>query len=431
MVYTAEMHNVNPALLDLAVAIDTLVPYPGNPRRGDVEEIAKSLERLGQYKPIVVREGSGEILAGNHTCRAAISLGWTHIAAVTIDVTDEQAKRIVLVDNRTGDLGVMDLEALLALLQKDEGDIEATGYSDTEVERLASQLDSVGLFGENVRDSVGNENELEEGEPASIQVGPYRFEVEEDEFLPWAEAVTDEAYREFSPTDARPLNNEKVVIRTRLGLDGAEPEVFKKSKSKKVIKAPQLQLGTVADLNIPLGHLKIYPGNPNQGDISAIAQSLTVNGQYRPIVVSSNTLHVLAGNNTYLAAMALGWSEIAAVLLDVTPEEERLIVLADNKLAQRASYDMTDLTDLLREIADDPQGTGFEPEDIHEILGTTDEVADAQRRIWIAVKHRPTETNWRVPCSVSGFTSWLDDLREHIGVSDEAVEIEIRRRLIL
>ena len=117
------------------------------------------------------------------------------------------------------------------------------------------------------------------------------------------------------------------------------------------------------------------------------------------------------------------------MLLDVTPEEERLIVLADNKLAQRASYDMTDLTDLLREIADDPQGTGFEPEDIHEILGTTDEVAAKNARVWVAIKHRPSEINWRVPVQADKFTAWLGDLRDKIGASEVAVEIEIRRRL--
>ena len=34
--------------------------YPGNARRGDIGLIAESLERLGQYKPVVVCTGETE-----------------------------------------------------------------------------------------------------------------------------------------------------------------------------------------------------------------------------------------------------------------------------------------------------------------------------------------------------------------------------------
>jgi ParB-like nuclease domain len=44
-----------------------LRPYPGNPRRGDLEAIKDSLERNGQYRPIVVNRRTMEVLAGNHT----------------------------------------------------------------------------------------------------------------------------------------------------------------------------------------------------------------------------------------------------------------------------------------------------------------------------------------------------------------------------
>lgn len=35
--------------------------YPGNARRGDIGLIAESLERLGQYKPVVVCTGETEV----------------------------------------------------------------------------------------------------------------------------------------------------------------------------------------------------------------------------------------------------------------------------------------------------------------------------------------------------------------------------------
>lgn len=420
---------------ELIVPIDSVMPYPGNARRGDIDAIAESLDLLTQYRPIVVDRATNHVLAGNHTRYAALKLGWTHIAAVFVDVDEDQARRIVLADNRIADLGDMDIGALLDLIERDDGNIEATGFTDEEVKRLASQQEAMFLFGEAERESVGNAADLDEGEDASIQVGPYRFTVPEEEFLPWASKIeqqvfdpeaTDPSGESFN--DA-PTRTEKDLIRQLLGLQGAEPLTFRKPKTKKIAKSKNRHIGQVADLTIPTGQLKIYPGNARRGDISAIADSLTVNGQYRPIVVSSNTLHVLSGNHTYLAAMALGWEEIAAVLIDVDPETERLIVLADNKLAQRASYNMIELADLLAEVADNPIGTGFNAEDITEILGKADEEASANQRVWVAIRHRPDEINWRIPCSVGAFETWLNELRGSVGASDEVVQNEIRRRL--
>lgn len=106
-----------PATLQaLSVPLADLKPYPGNPRRGRVSELASSLVYHGQYRPIVVRAGTNEILAGNHTFLAARQLGWSDIAATFVDVDDEEAARIVLVDNRANDLATYDEEELVELL---------------------------------------------------------------------------------------------------------------------------------------------------------------------------------------------------------------------------------------------------------------------------------------------------------------------------
>ena len=82
------------------VALDDLTPWPRNPRRGNVELIAESLKAHGQYRPIVVRKATKEVLAGNHTLAAAKRLGWEKIGATFVDVDAETAERIVLIDNR-------------------------------------------------------------------------------------------------------------------------------------------------------------------------------------------------------------------------------------------------------------------------------------------------------------------------------------------
>jgi DNA modification methylase len=124
--------------------VDSLSTFDGNPRKGNVEKIAASLERHGQYRPIVVNAGSEtgrgrEVLAGNHTLMAARSLGWSHVDACLVDVDDETAKSIVAADNKLADLGGYDDLALFSLLDSLE-DLGATGYTISELEALRQDL---------------------------------------------------------------------------------------------------------------------------------------------------------------------------------------------------------------------------------------------------------------------------------------------------
>ena len=129
----------------LAVPIDSLTPYQDNPRRGDLEAIKESLAVNGQYRPIVANRRTGEVLAGNHTLRAAEQLGWTRIAVTWVDVDDETARRIVLVDNRSNDLAGYD-DALLASILEDLPDLEGTGYDQAALaELLAGRDDPIAL----------------------------------------------------------------------------------------------------------------------------------------------------------------------------------------------------------------------------------------------------------------------------------------------
>lgn len=130
-----------------------LRPYHRNPRRGDVEAITRSLEINGQYRPIVVNLGTTtgrplEVLAGNHTLAAAKTLQWSQIDAVTVDVDDMEAARIVAADNRTADLGSYDNDLLIELLGELEG-LDGTGYTQDDIDALTGADwggDSADLF---------------------------------------------------------------------------------------------------------------------------------------------------------------------------------------------------------------------------------------------------------------------------------------------
>jgi site-specific DNA-methyltransferase (adenine-specific) len=136
----ATVGQILPELEHLAEPIDTLRLYERNPRRGVVAKIAESLSANGQYRAVTARRSSREVLAGNHTLQAARSLGWSHVAVEWIDVDDEQAARIVLVDNRLSDLATYDDEALLELLQY-VPDLTGTGYDDAALAALLAATD--------------------------------------------------------------------------------------------------------------------------------------------------------------------------------------------------------------------------------------------------------------------------------------------------
>lgn len=129
------MQAIPETLEQLRVPVASVKPYGRNPRRGDVREIANSLRKTGQYRPIVVNKRTGEVLAGNHTLRAAQSLGWEDIAATFVDVDEDTAARIVLVDNRSNDLAGYDDELLLELLQS-LPDLDGTGYDEDALDDL-------------------------------------------------------------------------------------------------------------------------------------------------------------------------------------------------------------------------------------------------------------------------------------------------------
>lgn len=123
------------------VSISELKFYPGNARRGDIDLIAESLGKLGQYKPIVVNK-DGTILAGNHTVMAAQRLGWETIDVHRVDVDDDTAKRIVIVDNKANDQSTYDVEDLVNLLTE-LPTLEATGFTRDEVDQLLESLDDI------------------------------------------------------------------------------------------------------------------------------------------------------------------------------------------------------------------------------------------------------------------------------------------------
>lgn len=131
------------ALQPLAVPLGDCHLDPANARRGHaIDQIAASLSRYGQRKPIVVNRAEGmKIEAGNGTWQAAKSLGWSHIAAVIVDDDPMTAVGFGIADNRLGDLSEWDAETLQALVDGLDPDLDLpTGFSDGELEAMLAEL---------------------------------------------------------------------------------------------------------------------------------------------------------------------------------------------------------------------------------------------------------------------------------------------------
>lgn len=149
-------------LQELTLPIEAPKLFPGNARRGDLEKLKQSLADHEQYRPLVLNKrrgtkyGDNTVLCGNHTLTAARDIGKTEIDVWYVDVDDDEALEINLVDNATSDSAYNDPVLLAALLQEAKSTARA-GYSDDFLEELLSSQeppDDSPEYDEDVADDV-------------------------------------------------------------------------------------------------------------------------------------------------------------------------------------------------------------------------------------------------------------------------------------
>lgn len=106
-------------------------------------------------------------------------------------------------------------------------------------------------------------------------------------------------------------------------------------------------------LAVPCDQLTLDPKNARVHDernLKAIADSLRQFGQRLPIVVQKDGMIVRAGNGRLTAALAMGWTHIAAVVTDDTDTVAAAFGIADNRTAELAEWDDVILGDVLASI---------------------------------------------------------------------------------
>ena len=119
-----ELHQT----FDPALPIDQIRPNPNNPNEGDQATLEESIETLGFFGAILVRqvdEWEFELIGGEHRVRDRKARGIPTIPALIVhDVDDEHALKMLLSDNevtRRGQNNVAKLNKVLRSLENTRG----------------------------------------------------------------------------------------------------------------------------------------------------------------------------------------------------------------------------------------------------------------------------------------------------------------------
>lgn len=123
------------------VPVDSLQQHPDNPHSADMDALTESIEVNGFYSPIYVQLSTRYIVAGNHRWLYFLEHDIPTIPAIFLDVTDIQAKRIMLADNRLPGMGHDDEAILFEVLQdirEDDENMFGTGYTLEQFDDLRS-----------------------------------------------------------------------------------------------------------------------------------------------------------------------------------------------------------------------------------------------------------------------------------------------------
>ena len=123
--------------------INEVNEHPQNVRihsKKNLDIIKHSLQEFGQTKPILVQKSTMYVIAGNGTLQAAKALGWTQIEAHLLDLTDDKANALAILDNKSTDESQWDEKGLTDLLkQLEETDVNLlnlTGFAPEDLDAM-------------------------------------------------------------------------------------------------------------------------------------------------------------------------------------------------------------------------------------------------------------------------------------------------------
>ena len=123
----------------------------------------------------------------------------------------------------------------------------------------------------------------------------------------------------------------------------------------------------------PIEGLTPHPKNPRQNEqaVSQIARSIERFGFTSPIIAREQDKTIIAGHTRWKAAQKIGLSKVPVVFVNLSVVDAELLMIADNKLGEKADWDTDKLSDLLselREQGEDLDVLGFDDGELEDLL---------------------------------------------------------------
>ena len=158
--------------------------------------------------------------------------------------------------------------------------------------------------------------------------------------------------------------------------------------------------------NVKIDKLKSYENNArthNKKQIEKIAKSIKEFGFINPVIVDKD-YGIIAGHGRVLGALELGMTEVPCIFVeDLTEEQKRAYIIADNKLALDAGWDYDLLKSEIEELNDldfDVSLTGFDLDIIYDeegYYGDERERTNDKYNLDIASESETTNDFWQMP----------------------------------
>lgn len=133
---------------------------------------------------------------------------------------------------------------------------------------------------------------------------------------------------------------------------------------------------------VSIGDIKPHPRNSrvhSEAQIAQLVRSLETFGWVKPIVVDEKDM-VVAGHGMLLAATARGDKKVPIIRVkDLTAQQRRAYMIADNKLAANSDWDTSILADELRGLSGEDFDillTGFSKGELEKMLSEEDEAPE-------------------------------------------------------
>jgi ParB-like chromosome segregation protein Spo0J len=142
---------------DADAPLAELVEHPDNPRSGDDEAVAESIDVNGFYGAIIAQASTRRILAGHTRRRNLLDAGATTGPVLWLDVDDVRARKILLADNRSAELAQWIPGKLADVLAAMGADIEGSGFTVADVAvAIAQAADASGQSRDYDPDRIGS-----------------------------------------------------------------------------------------------------------------------------------------------------------------------------------------------------------------------------------------------------------------------------------